>query len=71
MIVQLNPCLPLNTPKGKGWAHFLIDYSQEHNLLWVVFLEDNGECWTFSNSEVRLEANYSLNKHFSLTDSNG
>ena len=27
----------LETPKGKGFAHFVIDYSQEHNLLWVVF----------------------------------
>jgi len=71
MIVQLNPCLPLNTPKGKGWAHLLIDYSQEHNLLWVVFLEDTGECWTFPNSEIRLESNYSLNKHPTLTDTNG
>lgn len=62
MLLQLNPALPLKTPKGKGWAHFLIDYSQEHNLLWVIFLEENGECWTFPNSEVRMVPNLSLGR---------
>jgi hypothetical protein len=52
MIKQLNPALPLHTPKGRGWAHFLIDYSQEHDLLWVVFLNETGECWTFPNSNT-------------------
>ena len=60
--MQLNTCLPLVTPKGKGWAHFLIDYSQEHDLLWVDFLNDTGECWTFPNSDIRLEPNYSLKR---------
>lgn len=62
MLLQLNPALPLETPKGKGWGHFLIDYSQEHNLLWVIFLEENGECWTFPNSEVRMVPNLSLGR---------
>ena len=42
-MIQLNPPLPLHTPKGDGWAHFLIDYSQEHDLLWVVFLNKGGD----------------------------
>jgi hypothetical protein len=62
MILQLNPALPLHTPKGKGWAHFLIDYSQEHDLLWVVFLNETGECWTFSNSQIRMDTNFSLGR---------
>jgi hypothetical protein len=62
MIHQLNPTLPLETPKGKGFAHFLIDYSQEHDLLWVVFLNENGECWTFKNSEIRIEKNLSIGR---------
>jgi hypothetical protein len=63
MILQLNPALPLKTPKGKGWAHFLIDYSQEHDLLWVVFLDESGECWTFSNSKIRIDSNLSLDRN--------
>jgi hypothetical protein len=56
-MIQLNPTVPVVTPKGKGFAHFLIDYGQEHHLLWVVFLDNNGECWTFANPEVRVQAN--------------
>ena len=61
-MIQINPTIPLITPKGKGFAHFLIDYSQEHDLLWVVFLNDSGQCWTFPNSEIRIDNNYSLGR---------
>ena len=62
MIIQVNPTLPLETPHGKGFAHFVIDYSQEHDLLWVVFLDDSGECWTFQNSEIRIQKNLSIGR---------
>ena len=62
MIIQLNPTIPLNTPKGSGIAHFLIDYSIEHSLYWVVFLDDNGECWTFSNEDVRAQKNITVGR---------
>ena len=63
MILQLNPPIPLITPKGKGLAHFLIDYSVEFDVLWVVFLDKNGECWTFKNPEIRIQENFSLGRH--------
>ena len=56
-MIQLNPTIPLITPKGPGWAFFLIDRSQEHDLEWVVFLDNSGECWTFRNSDVRIQKN--------------
>ena len=46
MIAQLNPPLPMETPKGGGWAHFVIDYGPETALLWVVFMDADGACWT-------------------------
>lgn len=61
-MLQLNPPIPVETPKGKGYAHVLIDYSQEHDLLWVVFIDESRECWTFSNSEVKAQHNITMKR---------
>ncbi len=62
MILQLNPPLPLISPKGKCYAHFLIDYGLEENLMWVTFDDDTGECWTWSNTEIRIQKNTSIGR---------
>ncbi len=36
MLTQLNPTIPLETSRGRGYALAVIDYGMEHNLLWVV-----------------------------------
>jgi hypothetical protein len=61
-MIQLNPQIPVVTTKGNGWAFFLIDRSQEHDLEWVVFLDNTGECWTFKNSDIRIQKNYTLHR---------
>jgi len=55
MLLQLDPPIPLTTPRGKGYAHILLDYGQEFDLMWTVFIDATGECWTFANPEVRLQ----------------
>jgi len=62
MITQLNPPLPMVTPKGEGWAHFLIDYGPESALFWVVFMDADGACWTVPNPEVRMYQNWTLGR---------
>jgi hypothetical protein len=62
MIHQLNPPLPLDTPKGSALAHFLIDYGPEFNLMWVCFNDKDGECWTWQNNEIRAQKNITLNR---------
>jgi hypothetical protein len=62
MITQLNPPLPVETPKGGGWAHFVIDYGPESALLWVVFMDADGACWTVPNAEVRMVYNWTLGR---------
>lgn len=57
MILQLNPPIELDTPKGKGLAWFVIDYGIEHNLMYTVAINNTGEIWTFSNPEVRATKN--------------
>jgi len=56
-MLQLNPPLPLNTPKGEGFAHFLIDDGLEHDLYWVVMITATGEIWQFANKLVRGQKN--------------
>ena len=62
MITQLNPPIPLSTPRGPGVAHLVIDYGPEFHLMWSVFLDANGECWTFPNPEVRAIKNVTLGR---------
>ena len=55
-MLQLNPPLPVVTPKGKAMAHVLIDYGPEHDLIWTCFQQD-GEIWCWRNQDVRAEKN--------------
>jgi hypothetical protein len=61
MILQLNPPIPLSTPRGPGLAHLVIDYGAEFQTLWVVLL-DNSEIWTFRNAEVRAVNNETMGR---------
>ena len=61
-ITQLNPPIPVNTPKGKGLAHLVVDYGPEYNLLWTVFIDATGECWTFANPKIRARSNISMER---------
>ena len=61
MMIQLNPSIPMTTPRGKGQAILVLDYSPEHHLMWTVAL-DNGEIWTFQNPDVRVRENETLGR---------
>ncbi|WP_073130478.1 hypothetical protein [Muricoccus roseus] len=62
VILQLDPPLPMETSRGAGLAHFMIDYGPESHLMWVVFLNADGACWTVPNPEVRIQANWSMQR---------
>jgi len=61
-IVRIDPAIPLLTPKGPAYAHFLIDYGIEDNLHWVCFQDDTGECWTWDNSKIRATKNITIDR---------
>ena len=62
-MMQLNPTVPVEIEsKGKGYAFMVIDYSQEHHLLWVVAMDETGEIWTAPNPTVRVQKNWSLGR---------
>lgn len=60
-MLQLNPPIPVLIRRGtdwvRGYAHVLIDYGMEHDLLWVVFADDSRECWTAPNKDIRAQSN--------------
>lgn len=62
MITQLNPPIPLQTPKGNGLAWLVLDYGAEHHLLWTVAIDATGEIWTFKNPDVRALKNISMGR---------
>ena len=59
---QLDPYIPMSCPKGEGYAIGMIDYSQEHDLLWVIAITDTGEIWTYPNKYVRMLKNISMDR---------
>lgn len=63
MILQLNPQIPVICPKGNGYAFAMIDYSQEHDILFVIAIDETGEIWTYKNSEVRFQKNISMGRY--------
>ena len=62
MMLQLNPPIPIDTPKGKGVAYLVIDYGLDYDLMWTVFLTESKEIWTFSNKEVRAIPNQTFGR---------
>ena len=62
-MLQLNPMIPIRRVSDgmSGFAFVLIDYSQEHDLLFVCAMK-NGEIWTLSNQDIRMQENISLHR---------
>jgi len=60
---QLNPAMPVSVEgKGQGYAFAVIDYGQEHNLIWVVALNASGEIWCSPNPKVRMCNNWTMGR---------
>ena len=60
---QLDPALPVHVlDKGAGYAFAVIDYGQEHNLIWITAINDTGEIWCAPNPQVRMQANWTMGR---------
>lgn len=63
MFTQLNPPLPVHVlGRGDGYAIAVLDYSQEHNLIWVTAITATGEIWCAPNPEVRMQSNWTFGR---------
>lgn len=62
-LTQLNPTIPVYViGKGEGFALAVIDYGQEHNLIWVTAINATGEIWCAPNPKVRLGSNWTMGR---------
>jgi len=62
-LLQLDPCIPVVGPLGKGQAMGWIDYGAEGELLWIVGDDATGQIWLLPTKDVRLQANLSMGRH--------
>lgn len=62
-MLQLNPTIPVYSldHNMEGYAFLVQDYSQEHDTLFLVGL-DNGEFWWIKQSRLRLCKNISMDR---------
>ncbi|MFM5893705.1 MAG: hypothetical protein ACKOQM_04645 [Novosphingobium sp.] len=64
MFTQLDPTIPVHVlGKGDGYAIGMIDYGQEHNLIWVTAIVETGELWCAPNHKVRLGKNWTMGRN--------
>lgn len=60
---QLEPTIPVHIlEKGDGYAFAVIDYGQEHDLIWVTALTGSGEIWCAPNPRVRVQSNWTMGR---------
>jgi hypothetical protein len=60
---QLNPPIPVSIiGKGEGYAVAVIDYGQEHNLIWVTAISETAEIWCAPNPLVRMQGNWTMGR---------
>jgi hypothetical protein len=62
MITQIDPPLHMQTTKGPGWAHFILDYGPEHHVIWGVAMDADGAWWWVPNPEAKLSPNWTMER---------
>ena len=63
MMIQLNPPLLFRDSNFRSvTAYMALDYSQEHNTLFLCGYHDTRELWWVPHTELRLENNISLGR---------
>jgi hypothetical protein len=61
-MLQLNPSIPVDTPKGSGLALLVTWLSEEHHLIWTVCIDSTGELWSYENPFIRGTKNITFGR---------
>jgi len=62
MMLQLNPQIPLETPKGKGRAFLVIDPGDEDDLIFATIIDESCEIWCFRTRDIRAQQNITFGR---------
>jgi len=62
LVHELQQVLWLDTPKGLALAKFMIVEGIDSDILWVTAVQKTGECWTFSNEDIRFCKNITIGR---------
>lgn len=61
-ILQLQPQIYVQTPLGKGWCFFILEYDLNINTIWLVRLDETGQVKHFDSNDIVIEANPMLHQ---------
>jgi hypothetical protein len=62
LIHELQQVLFADTPKGLALIKFMIIEGIDSDILWVTAIQETGECWTFSNEDIRFAKNLTIGR---------
>ena len=62
MIHELQQVLWADSPKGLALVKFLVCEGIDSDLLWITIINETGECWTFSNEDIRFCKNLTIGR---------
>jgi hypothetical protein len=60
-MLQLDPPIEVDTPKGKGYAEVIIDYGLESDVHFMCLI-NNGEIWVYPAKDIRTTKNISVGR---------
>ena len=61
-MLELQKPIWLETPHGEMLCHYIINNGVENELLFVGFITETGQCWTFPSSRVRASRNIMMGR---------
>lgn len=60
IIFEPRNTIKVNTPKGQGRVWLVTEYGLETQKLFTCILDDTGEIWEFTNDQIIVQSNPTL-----------
>jgi hypothetical protein len=63
MIFEPSNRLEVSTPKGDGVVWYLIDYGHETDTIYTIIINETGELWQFTHSDIIVKPNITFKRY--------